>query len=62
LSVHVPRRHAAITPVMIPSTIEKIVPSATIGIVFFSGSQSVCQTGSWVRSERPMSPWARPST
>ena len=42
-----------------PKKIEKIVPSATIGIVFLIAGQSSFQTVSWVRTDRPRFPWAR---
>ena len=51
MSAAVPRRQAETTPVTIPNTIEKNVPSATIGTVFLIGSQSTERTGS-SRAER----------
>jgi hypothetical protein len=47
------------TPVAMPNTIAKSVPRATIGSVFLIGPQRTVVTGSVLRSERPMSPWAR---
>ena len=58
-SSRVPRRQAATTPVTRPRTIEKNVPSSSIGIVFASGSQSCGSTGWRFSNERPKSPWAR---
>ena len=56
-----PRRQAATTPVIRPKTIEKSVPSRSIGSVFLSGCQSCGSTGWRFWNERPKSPCARSS-
>ena len=54
----VPRRQAASTPVMSPSTIEITVPATIMGIVYSSGCLMSSQTGLLSATEVPMSPWA----
>jgi hypothetical protein len=44
---------------MIPSTIEKNVPRATIGIVFLIEGQSSLVTACSERSDFPRFPWAK---
>ena len=45
MSTAVSRRQAETTPVIVPNTIANSVPSAIIGSVFLSGSQSSLLTG-----------------
>ena len=57
-SSSVPRRQAEITPVSMPITMEKAVPSETIGMVFQRAWRRFVQTGTWLANETPMFPRA----
>ena len=46
-SVFVRRRQAAMTPVKMPNTIAKAVPSVTIGRVLIRAMRRFVETGCW---------------
>ena len=56
-SAPVPRRHAAITPVKVPTTIANSVPSSTIGSVFAIAVRRFFATGCEFAKETPKLPW-----
>ena len=57
-SVFVRRRQAAMTPVKMPNTIAKTVPSVTIGRVLIRAMRRFVETGCWFSYEMPRFPWA----